>query len=247
MPAYYSSTVQNFFLDDNELVIGYLTTGLQKDGFMAQLASQTKAWRKQLRTLKSAFRTLVAEIDASRVWGLLLEYPIPRRQKRIDVVLLARDVILCIEFKTGAKKHTLQTRKQVEDYALDLRDFHEVSRDRRIVPIAVSTAADDVEHLLEGHYPDLVRPTLITNAAGLAKTISLIFQSQTDPKSGAIDLDRWNLSAYRPVPTIIEAAEALYAQHNVAEIIHSHAGDENLEITSQKIIDLVKRAQIRRC
>src|SRR5204862_17287 len=70
-------------------------------------------------------------------WALLLEYPIPRRPKRLDAVLLARDVIFCLEFKTADKAHSLQPQRQVEDYALDLRDFHEASRDRRIVPVVV--------------------------------------------------------------------------------------------------------------
>jgi Uncharacterized conserved protein (DUF2075) len=226
--------------------MGYLTTGIQKEGFTAQLASQTKAWRKQLNILKSACKSLIKELDHSLTWGILLEYPIPRRQKRIDIVLLARDVIFCIEFKTDATTHSVLARKQVEDYALDLRDFHDVSRDRRIVPIAVSTAADNVEHLLKGFYPDLVRPTLMTNATELARTIMLSFESETDPNSEPISSETWNLSAYHPVPTIIEAAEALYAQHDVAEIIHSHAGDQNIEITSQRIIGLVKRAQAKK-
>jgi hypothetical protein len=243
MPAYYCSTVQKFLLDDNDLIIGFLTNGLQKDGFSSQLTSQTKAWRRQLKILKLTCAALVTGVDSSPQWGLLLEYPIPRRQKRIDAVLLARDVILCIEFKTNAKTHNLQTRKQVEDYALDLRDFHDVSRDRRVVPIAVSTEADDVNHLLKGFYPDLVRPTLISNAAGLVRTITLSFELETEPTSTPISVDAWNASPYHPVPTIIEAAEALYAQHNVTEIIHSHAGDDNLEITSQQIIGLVKLAQ----
>jgi hypothetical protein len=245
MPAYYRSTVQKFLLNDNELVLGHLTTGIQRDGFTAQLTSQTKAWREQLSILKSTCKGLAAEIESSLTWGLLLEYPIPRRQKRIDAVLLAHDVILCIEFKIDAKTHNLLARKQVEDYALDLRDFHDVSRDRRIVPIAISTAADDVEHLLNGFYPDVVRPTLITNTAGLPRTIILSFRSESDPNSPPINPKVWDLSAYRPVPTIIEAAEALYAQHNVAEIIHSHAGNENLEITSRRIVEFVKHAHSR--
>ena len=213
---------------------------------MSITKTETTAWEKQINVLKTTAETLVDESAEFGRWGLLLEYPIPRRQKRIDLVLLARDVILCVEFKTDAKTHTLQARKQAEDYALDLRDFHEESRGRRIVPIAVSTDADDVEHLLSGFYPDLVRPTIITNESGLAGTFSLAFRSQTDTGSEPIDIIAWDLSAYRPVPTIIEAAETLYAQHDVSEIAHSHAGDENLKITSQRIIALIKRAQNRK-
>ena len=56
-----------------------------------------------------------------------------------------------------------------------------------------------------------------------------------------IDAARWENSAYRPVPTIIEAAEALYAGHDVREIAHFHA--DNLNLTADKIIEVIRRAQ----
>ena len=246
MPAYYRSSVAEFIDDDPERILGVLATENVKAGFVDHKNRATTAWKIEIEVLKTTCKEFLNESVEFGNWALFLEYPIPRRQKRIDVVLLARDVIVCIEFKTGAKTHTLQARKQVEDYALDLRDFHEVSRERRIVPIAVATAADDVEHLLSGFHPDLVRPTLMTNESGLARTISLVFKSETDATSEPIDADAWDLSAYRPVPTIIEAAEELYAQHDVSEIAHSHAGDDNLNITSQRIIALIRRAQKKR-
>jgi hypothetical protein len=61
-----------------------------------------------------------------------------------------------------------------------------------------------------------------------------------------MELEAWNLSAYRPVPTIVEAAEALYAGHNVREIAHSHAGAINLTLTSDRLVEIIQRAQQRR-
>ncbi|MFY9619550.1 MAG: DUF2075 domain-containing protein [Pyrinomonadaceae bacterium] len=136
--------------------------------------------------------------------------------------------------------------KQAEDYALDLRDFHRESHGRRIIPIAVSSDAENLPRASDGFFYDLVRPAVVTNATQLATTIAAAFESQSVPTEPPIEAQAWNLSAYHPVPTIIEAAEALYAGHDVSEIAHSHAGDENLEVTSQRIIQLVKRAQERR-
>jgi hypothetical protein len=246
VPAYYRSTVGEFIDDDPERVIGVLAAASAKAGFVDHKNRQTTAWEIQTDVLKSGCKTLVSESGEFGSWGLLLEYPIPRRQKRIDVVVLARDVIFCIEFKTKAKTHNLQAQKQAEDYALDLRDFHGESLGRRIVPIAVATDAESRELQSAGFYYDLVRPALLTNAPDLFKVIIETYKSQTDSKEPAIDPKAWNESVYRPVPTIIEAAEALYAGHDVREIAASHAGDENLNITSQLIIELVKRAQERR-
>lgn len=246
MPAFYASSLLEFINDDPDRVVGILTTKSAATGFVNLKQRQTKAWQKQVKDLRNTGVSMVRELADTEPWTILLEYPIPRRQKRVDAVLLARDVIFCIEFKTKAKTHALQTQKQAEDYALDLRDFHSESHGRRIIPIAVSSEAESVNQTSDGFFYDLVRPALLTNAVGLSEIIIEAYRSQTDSDEQPIDAKAWNESAYRPVPTIIEAAEALYAGHDVREIAASHAGDENLEVTSQRIIELVKRAQERR-
>jgi hypothetical protein len=72
-------------------------------------------------------------------WGLLMEFPIPRRQQRIDLVVLARDIIFVVEFKSGLSNQRSPALHQVEDYALDLADFHAPSHGRVIVPIVVES------------------------------------------------------------------------------------------------------------
>jgi hypothetical protein len=59
----------------------------------------------------------------------------------------------------------------------------------------------------------------------------------------AIDPDRWHRASYRPTPTIIEAARALYAQHSVEAIARYDAGAENLRVTSCRIGELVEEAK----
>jgi len=63
--------------------------------------------------------------------GVLLEFPIPRRQQRVDVVLLARDLIFVLEFKGGISDQRWLAMRQVEEYALDLADFYAPSRHRQ--------------------------------------------------------------------------------------------------------------------
>src|SRR5206468_3780915 len=59
-----------------------------------------------------------------------------RRMKRIDAVLIARDVILVFEFKRAIADGTAYW--QVWDYALDLVDFHKPSRDQTVIPAVVA-------------------------------------------------------------------------------------------------------------
>ena len=50
---------------------------------------------------------------------IIFEYDIPRLGKRIDVVLLLRGIIFCLEFKIGQKDALQSDVEQVMDYALD--------------------------------------------------------------------------------------------------------------------------------
>ena len=170
-----------------------------------------------------------------------MEYPIPRRHKRLDAVLLAGDVIICLEFKTEDKAHSLQPQRQVEDYALDLRDFHEASRDRRIVPVVIVPKAPPATDSSVQISTDAVRDVKLANASDLTQTLLAAFNAEHRDDSVPIDPAAWDNSPYRPVPTIIEAAEVLFAGHNVSEIAHSYAGATNLTITSDRLVEIIQK------
>ena len=55
------------------------------------------------------------------------------------------------------------------------------------------------------------------------------------PENPEITANAWINSRYRPTPTIIEAAQALYQNHDVKEISRNDAGAENLENTNAAI------------
>jgi hypothetical protein len=61
--------------------------------------------------------------------GSHLEFEVPRKARRIDVVLLVGDVIVTIEAKTNDLSST--ARQQIDTYALLLHYFHKASANRR--------------------------------------------------------------------------------------------------------------------
>ena len=247
MPAYYRATLAEFFADDPKRVLGVLTAASGDSGFVELKHRQTKAWQREIEMLRATVASLVAEDHVRTRWSVLLEYPIPRRDSRIDVVLLAGDIIFCIEFKTEDKRHSRQAEQQAEDYALDLRDFHEQSRGRCIVPFAVAAKAPAEAPVAKPEdWADSVRPVWRANPSDLASLLMRAFRAESTSTGLLIDGATWDLSAYRPVPTIVEAAEALFAGHNVREIAHSHAGAINLTLTSDKLVEIVRRAQRER-
>lgn len=160
--------------------------------------------------------------------------------KRIDVVLLIGPVVFVVEFKVGATTFDRAAVEQVWDYALDLKNFHEASHARRIVPILVATDATNAPATTPRVDADGVyRPTLATTSS-FRDVIDLVHSSEAGP---AIDAEQWLNAPYRPTPTIVEAARALYAQHSVEAIARHDAGAENLRVTSRHIENIVEEAK----
>jgi hypothetical protein len=240
MSAYYRGTLADFLADDPKRVLGELTAATPHNELQRR---QIKAWEREVGVLKSSGADLIKSLPDTANWTLFLEYPIPRRMKRLDAVLLADDIIFCLEFKTEDKSHSRQAQRQVEDYALDLRDFHEASNGRIIIPVVVVPKAPSVAVAPDDHQPDVVRCVRLANAVDLAAVLGTVFTTEHQLTNQRIDPAAWDNSAYRPVPTIIEAAESLYAGHNVREIAHSQAGDANLTLTSDKIVEIIQEAQ----
>jgi hypothetical protein len=242
MLAYYRSSFAEFLGEDPKRILGIIHERSSESGFTDLKERQSKAWRIQIEILQRVIADLVREYPEAPSWGVLFEYPIPRRQKRIDVVLLIRGTVYCLEFKTGETKYQKSTSRQVEDYALDLRDFHEQSQGRLIVPVAITTRAQPVEEELGLASLDEVKHVVRACETDLLSRLRTCVE-QYSSKGEHIDPSIWESSVYRPVPTIIEAAEALYAGHDVREIARSHAEAKNLRETSDRIVHLIKEAQ----
>ena len=68
----------------------------------------------------------------------------PRMGRRADAIVLIDGIVLVMEFKTSEQKFTRISETQVWDYALDLKNFQQGSRDRILIPILVVTKEQNV-------------------------------------------------------------------------------------------------------
>ena len=134
MHAWWSASASDLVRSDPAAIVAALAVRLVETHPL-NLATQLQAWRTAIDILQGALDGLPGD------WRVLLEYPLLRLQRRIDAVLLSDRAILVLEFKVGATAFTNADRRQVEDYALDLVDFHADSRAHPIVPILVATEA----------------------------------------------------------------------------------------------------------
>lgn len=200
------------------------------------LMQQRISWNNQILAIQNHFVNLPSS------WSVILEYPIPRRSKRIDVVLIASDILFVLEYKDFEIGYYSDAITQVEDYCLDLRDFHKESFSKTIIPIVWASNAPEKIVKLADNY-DFVKSTLFANNSNISNVISNSFSYFHKNQSPLIDQDVWNKSEYLPTPTIVEAAQHLFAGHNVNEISRSHAGSENLTITTSAILKAISMAQ----
>ncbi|WP_143007327.1 DNA/RNA helicase domain-containing protein [Brevundimonas sp. 374] len=180
---------------------------------------------------------------ASGAWSILLEVPLLRLAKRLDAVLLGPGLVIIIEFKTGAGSFAAPDRLQTERYGQSLRDFHEVSQSRLIVPILCAELAPKAPVRLS--FTDGVADLMLANAATLGEALGLA-AAQTDPAAVSVDAAAFALSPYRPTPTIVEAAQALYAGHQIADIGRGDAADTELQAAGSRLQQIAADAEAKR-
>jgi hypothetical protein len=226
--AWYGAPIPRFVHADPDAVVGQLTTQSE----FPILPSQRDAWLAQVALLQSQVVGLTG--------SLFLEFSIPRMGKRIDTVLLIGPIVFVIEFKVGDTVPGTAALDQVWDYALDLKNFHQASHAAPLVPLMIATGPGSTPAVeLDADADRVYRPVSIAST-NLRATLELALRTiHGDP----LDHEYWPRAPYRPTPTIVEAARALYAQHSVEAIARYDAGAQNLRLTSARIEELVDRAR----
>ncbi|MEY4977370.1 MAG: hypothetical protein RIQ97_2565 [Pseudomonadota bacterium] len=227
--AYYEASIQNFLTADQDAILGALS---KHHGFALE-HQQKLAWQSQIQILRDVLSSTLAG------W-IYFEFSIPRMGKRADVVLLTGGVIFVIEFKVGSQHIDRHAVEQVHDYALDLKNFHRGSHNLSIVPILLPTALPVQSVPAINWAADQVAEPISLSAALLPEAIAIIVKQCA---ASPIDAIAWSQSGYQPTPTIVEAALALYRQHDVKEITRSEAGADNLGVTASRIEEVIEQAK----
>ena len=231
--AWYSAPIAEFLGTPEDTVLGKLTRSSSFD----VTPPQRDAWLREIAILRVAL--------ADAVGWVALEFDIPRLGSRVDAVVVSGSALLPIEFKVGEKSFTRLDLNQAWDYALDLKNFHSASHAASIFPILLATEASESDGDWKRSHPDGVRPPRCINAKGLTQAIS---DAQAEATGPNLDGATWMVARYQPTPTIIEAAQALYARHTVEAISRNDAGAKNLTTTArivESIIDAAAREQFK--
>ncbi len=221
--AYYSNTIESFLAESENEIRGELMENHTNRTLDEQ---QRNAWREQIRILKDQLQNIDGHI--------FFEFAIPRMGKRVDNIIITNDQVFVVEFKIGATEYHNHDKDQVEDYVLDLRNFHEGSHKIKLIPVLVCTEA-------ASRSSDSI---ILTNKSNLGNSIRQLINFDCEK----INVEEWSESIYKPTPTIIEAAQALYKGHSVKEISRSDSGAINLTKTAScinKIIEKSKKSNLK--
>ncbi len=250
MASYFRSSLGEFLCTSDSEVLTRLTLGYASSGFSQMHTELPLTWWDDLGSLRAAVYRLVEECSASAEWQMLLEFSVPRKQRRLDVVILGGAQIILLECKCGPA--TAEAIRQVEEYALLLHYFHKPSHQRFIRPVVVS--ATDLsrgrvvspEAQRELNFQTLpsfwIAPTLVCSWSELPSVLLQMDDHMlTDQDSTA-----WDAGQYLPTPTIIEAALALRTGLKIKDIAHSEASEFDITAVEQEIRKIVSEAQSRR-
>lgn len=232
---FYQSDIATFLAEDTNTIFGQMSRADEMD----TASTQKFAWEQEITLMKQA----LASYSTEQGW-ILFEYTIPRLGKRIDVVVLLRERIFVIEFKAGEENFLHQDVDQVLDYALDLKNFHQGSVDRVIIPILVATESKQHSTLCQlSHYDDGIYEPLLTDAEHLSDIFQFVLAENIPSPNYNIPLCDWVRSRYAPTPTIIEAARSLYLNHSVADITKSEAEGAQLNSTTKYVQEVIAQTK----
>ena len=230
----YHSSFQNFMKADNNSIFGTLCENYHGEA----LTTTRDAWRGEISTLKNVLRGFDDNGE------IVFEYDIPRLGKRVDVVLLLKGIIFCLEFKVRESRILEGDIDQVLDYALDLKNFHKFSEDHIIVPVLIATNYHSSSRLIQmSVYDDRVVNPIVSGAAGLSGLLSEVMRKF--PNEPPIDKN-WIISPYAPTPTIIEAAKTLYENHSVENITRHEADKVSTDATIAYILDVIQKSKLNK-
>lgn len=242
MVAYASLTLGSLESHDDDTIIGRLLESDSVSGFTQVSHLQIQAWKGQLEILRSAAKELIRAFPRLSSAALVLEYRIPRREKRIDAVILFSDTVVVLEFKVGAGAILPEDKVQVLDYSLDLAYYHYESSGRRIVPLLCPTRLQGVRKESIG-IGAIVDDLVVCGGDDLPGLLASIATEDAEKEKVPIDGMQWTKSRYQPIPGIIEASTKLFSNHSIEDINKTLASSDSIDRSIEYTHCVIRKAQ----
>lgn len=173
---------------------------------------QIHAWDESIGPLQDEVGEVLGSDPRAQDYAAILEYQLPLEHRRPDVILLIGGAVLVLEFK-GKAQAELADLDQTSAYARDLRAYHRECADRPVRAALVLTRA-------HGRVGERSGVSIVGTDAIDALAEEMREESPIPPISRADFLDP---AAYRPLPSLIQAARELMESGSLRRIHRADA------------------------
>jgi hypothetical protein len=173
---------------------------------------QIRSWDDAIPPLQTEVSKALIRDELAKQYSAILEYELPMESRRPDVILLVGAGVMVIELK-GKLYPTQADLDQASAYARDLRNYHRECDGREVTPVLVPTRAQGYQQLVDGVH--------VTGPDALDELIARITNARREPvveRTAFLSED-----AYRPLPTLVEAARELLTKGSLRAIHRAHA------------------------
>lgn len=246
--AWYSGTREDFLATPGEIIANQLA-GRAADESLEIQGQQAEEWRQSVDVLHKnlnerlpILRQALMSPGCEAIRHVILEFDFRRRGLRMDCLLLADGVLFVVEFKRSRIGRA--DRDQVMTYAVNLIEFHRVTREwcdtakAIIVPVVALTSGHSRAPLewpgLAGHsWPALASKPLECDRDSLRDALALgLRQRRTDL---SVSRTQWLNSPFQPSSSILDATLSLYGNHDVVAIQEHEAPKAAIEASTKEI------------
>lgn len=198
-------------------------------------ASQVRAWDDSIPKLQREVGESLDAYSQAAQYSAILEYQLPLEFRRPDVLLLVGSAVIVLELK-GKEIPSQADLDQTAAYARDLRAYHRDCDGRPVYAVVVPTRAKGYVGERGGVHiagPDVI-DALIANFSDVRDLPQLSAEAFLDA------------SAYRPLPTLVQAARELFTTGTLRDIWRARANTDPAVNEIETIIRGAAAAKRRR-
>ena len=196
---------------------------------------QIRAWDDSVPALQREVAEILEVDEFATEYTAILEYELPMESRRPDVILLSRGVVIVLELK-GKTTPSQADLDQAAAYARDLRCYHRECADRPVMPVVVPMRATGyLGHEFGVH---VVGPDAVDQLV-----LDLKERPADPPLTAAQFLAE---SAYRPLPTLVQAARELFHTGRLRPIHRARAATDPAVEEISRIIHEAAKSRSRR-
>ncbi len=195
---------------------------------------QETAWRDSIPKLQQEVREVLGVDEAAPRYSLLKEYQVPLELRRSDAVMLVRNCVIVLELK--AKRFpSAADLDQAAGYARDLRAYHRECEGQLVHAVLVP---------MQSTAPTVHRDGVWICAPG--NLDELVAQVTGDSDGRVVSLEEFLAEdAFRPLPTLVQAARQLFFNGTVTEVWRAKAATEPAVEYISRIAHLAAQTRTR--